>query len=218
MQLNTAYKLRVRYINAVRDGAVVPGQVVTYTSDEFNIVDPGVDCSAKKTTLVSVLPPSMLRPPPCLSSLKGLLRLRAPDPIGLPTVGYGSQVHEDELRGSSFPPSLFPLQTNASLLLTSDLKAFISCVNANIADNVTLDDNQTGALSAFAFKVGCATLGTSSLLARLNDGEDPDTAAGEELPGFDRANGAVLLGLTNRRAAEVELFQTASAIVAHPCI
>ncbi|KAK7450559.1 hypothetical protein VKT23_012868 [Stygiomarasmius scandens] len=50
MQAKHAYKLRVKYINNFQDGVVSPGKVVTYTSDEFNIlasdVNPNVDCPA----------------------------------------------------------------------------------------------------------------------------------------------------------------------------
>ncbi|KAK7448520.1 hypothetical protein VKT23_013782 [Stygiomarasmius scandens] len=47
MQLNQAYQLRIQYINGVQDGVEPPGQVVTYTSDEFNIVDSSVNCSQR---------------------------------------------------------------------------------------------------------------------------------------------------------------------------
>jgi len=50
MQLNQAYKLRIQYISGVQDGVVPPGQVVTYMSDEFNVVDSSVNCSQRNIT------------------------------------------------------------------------------------------------------------------------------------------------------------------------
>jgi GH24 family phage-related lysozyme (muramidase) len=57
---------------------------------------------------------------------------------------------------------------------------------------------------------------SSTLLKRLNAGEDPNTVAAQEIPKFNKAGGKVLAGLSKRRAAEVTLFQTASSTVAHP--
>ncbi|KAJ7232164.1 hypothetical protein B0H12DRAFT_202194 [Mycena haematopus] len=75
----------------------------------------------------------------------------------------------------------------------------------------------SGGPHVFSFNLGCATLKSSTLLKRLNNGEDPNTVAGQEIPRFNKAGGKVLAGLTSRRAAEVALFQTASQVQAHPC-
>lgn len=56
----------------------------------------------------------------------------------------------------------------------------------------------------------------SSLLERLNAGEDPNTVAAAELPLWNKGGGQVLPGLTRRRAAEVELHKTASDVEALP--
>jgi lysozyme len=56
----------------------------------------------------------------------------------------------------------------------------------------------------------------STLMRRLNNAENPNTVAAQELPKFNRAGGGVLAGLTRRRAAEVTLFQTATAAAALP--
>jgi lysozyme len=54
------------------------------------------------------------------------------------------------------------------------------------------------------------------LLKRLNNGENPDQVVEEELPKWNHAGGKVEPGLTRRRAAEVQLFKTASGVIAHP--
>lgn len=71
---------------------------------------------------------------------------------------------------------------------------------------MTLNANQYGALVSWAFNIGCGNSGTSTLIERLNAGEDPSAVAGSELPQWDMSAGEVLPGLERRRAAEVELF------------
>lgn len=71
-----------------------------------------------------------------------------------------------------------------------------------------LNANQYGALVSWAFNVGCGNSGSSTLIQRLNDGQDPNTVAADELPQWNKGGGEVLPGLDRRRAAEVDLFQT----------
>ncbi|KAJ3513140.1 hypothetical protein NMY22_g15129 [Coprinellus aureogranulatus] len=101
-------------------------------------------------------------------------------------------------------------------LLASDLKTYQSCIARYITDSVRLNDNQYGALVSWTFNVGCANAESSTLIRRLNNGENPNTVAEQELPRWNRAGGQVLPGLVQRRAAEVTLFKTASSVTAHP--
>jgi lysozyme len=84
------------------------------------------------------------------------------------------------------------------------------------ADPVVLNANQYGALVSWAFNVGCGASGSSTLMKRLNAGENPNTVAEEELPKWNKGGGQVLPGLTRRRAAEVKLHKTPSAMAALP--
>jgi lysozyme len=59
-------------------------------------------------------------------------------------------------------------------------------------------------------------MSSSSLIKRLNSGENPDKVASEELPKWDKADGKTLPGLVRRRAAEVNLFKQESSKIAHP--
>lgn len=81
---------------------------------------------------------------------------------------------------------------------------------------MVLNANQYGALVSWAFNVGCGNSGSSTLIKRLNNGEDPNTVAGEELPKWNKGGGSVLPGLVRRRAAEVDLFQTSTSDGALP--
>lgn len=79
-----------------------------------------------------------------------------------------------------------------------------------------LNANQYGAFVSWAFNVGCGNVGTSTLLRRLNAGENPNTVAEEELPKWNKSGGQTLPGLTRRRAAEVNLAKTATTARALP--
>jgi lysozyme len=64
--------------------------------------------------------------------------------------------------------------------------------------------------------VGPANVQSSTLLKRLNAGENPNTVIAEELPKWNKAGGQVLSGLVRRRAAEVALAKTATSVKALP--
>jgi lysozyme len=149
-----------------------------------------------------------------IKEFEGFVASPEPDPIGLPTVGYG---HLCQTTGCAEVPYPFPLTTTtASALLASDLRTYQNCIARDIADSVRLNANQYGALVSWAFNVGCGNSGSSTLVSRLNNGENPNTVAEEELPKWNKAGGQVLPGLVRRRAAEVTLFKTASSVIAHP--
>jgi len=149
-----------------------------------------------------------------IEQFEGFVPSPSPDPIGLPTVGFGHKCQKANCAEVTFP---FPLtQDTATQLLENDSQTFVNCLHSLISNSVTLNDNQFGALTSFAFNLGCGTVQTSTLLKRLNNGEDPNTVAAAEIPRFDQAGGKVSSGLSRRRAAEVQLFQTASTVVAHP--
>ena len=88
------------------------------------------------------------------------------------------------------------------------------CITSALSRNVRLNGNQYGALVDWSFNAGCPGATGSTLIRRLNAGEDPNTVAAEELPKWNkgRVNGqlVVLPVLVRRRATEVALFQTPS--------
>jgi lysozyme len=169
-----------------------------------------------------------------IKGFEGFAPTPSPDPIHLPTVGYG---HLCQTKGCGEVPYKFPLtEETATELLHDDLKVstlaivkgmegvlmvmsvqgFQNCVYDDIKLSVRLNDNQYGALVSWAFNVGCGNVESSTLLKRLNNGENPDQVVEEELPKWNHAGGKVEPGLTRRRAAEVQLFKTASGVIAHP--
>ncbi|KAJ1846830.1 hypothetical protein IWW55_001785 [Coemansia sp. RSA 2706] len=148
-----------------------------------------------------------------IEEFEGFVAKPSPDPIGLPTVGYGHLCKQKNCAEISFK---FPLtKANAVSLLQADIHAFTRCLDSYI-NKAKLNENQWGALASWTFNVGCGNVKSSSLVKRLNAGENPNTVASQELPKWNKGGGKVLPGLVRRRKAEVNLFQTPSSHEAHP--
>ncbi|CAP67505.1 uncharacterized protein PODANS_6_11590 [Podospora anserina S mat+] len=95
------------------------------------------------------------------------------------------------------------------------LMRFEQCITAMIT-GATLNLNQYGALISWSFNMGCGAAQTSTLVARLNKGENVNTVLAQELPRWVYGGGVVLPGLVRRRNAEVALAQTAGSGPALP--
>ncbi|KAI1937723.1 hypothetical protein LOZ58_002169 [Ophidiomyces ophidiicola] len=149
-----------------------------------------------------------------IKEFEGFVPRPAPDPIGLPTVGYG---HLCKSKGCSEVPYPFPLtQDTATSLLKSDLKEFQQTITLSTKTLVVLNANQYGALVSWSFNVGSAAAKSSTLIQRLNAGQAPNTVISEELPKWNKAGGQVLPGLVRRRNAEVNLAKTPTNVKALP--
>ncbi|KAJ2796568.1 hypothetical protein H4R20_005491 [Coemansia guatemalensis] len=145
---------------------------------------------------------------------EGFVSRPRPDPIGLPTVGYG---HLCQKKNCAEVKYKFPLtKTTAKQLLGDDLPKYTKCLAAALNSKPKLNQNQWAALTSWVFNVGCGNAKSSTLVKRLNKGESPNTVAAQELPKWRKAGGRVLQGLVNRRKAEVKLFKTASSKQAYP--
>ncbi|KAJ2132587.1 hypothetical protein IW136_005071 [Coemansia sp. RSA 678] len=137
-----------------------------------------------------------------------------PKSTGQPVIGYG---HMCKQKRCSDVPYMFPLTTaSAQELLQKDLLPITSCLDSNINSNVELNDNQWGALASWTFTVGCGSARTSALVKRLNNGENPNEVAKQELPKWAKKGGQENAALARRRDAEVSLFQTPSPNTAFP--
>ncbi|KAK2754684.1 hypothetical protein FQN54_006817 [Arachnomyces sp. PD_36] len=136
------------------------------------------------------------------------------DPVGYPTVGYGHLCSDSDCSevGYSFPLT----EETGTQLLAEDLVEYQDGLTNVLVDEVTLDANQYGALVSWTFNMGVGAVSDSTLVARLNEGEDPDTVASEELPKWVYAGGEILPGLVRRRDAEVALFTNGTSEGALP--
>ncbi|KAI7822781.1 glycoside hydrolase family 24 protein [Kickxella alabastrina] len=149
-----------------------------------------------------------------IKNAEGFASLVGPDPIGLPTVGYG---HLCQKPNCAELPSSGPLtQAQAQDLLVSDIKPKASCLGSAVNSSVKLNENQWGALISWTFNIGCSNMQSSTLIKRLNNKEDPNLVAEQELGKWNKANGKVFSALVARRANETQLFKTASTKEAHP--
>lgn len=183
--------------------------------------------SSSQSTLPQNLPLGSNTPTRCASSsgissatvnlIKGsesLVPIPSPDPIGLLTVGYGHKCLKPQCSEVTFP---FPLSSStASQLFAQDMTQYINCLHRSISKSVVLNDNQFGALVSWTYNAGCEGMGTSTLVKRLNNGEDPNTVVAQELPKWNIAKKKISKGLVNRRNREISFFQTPSNVVAHP--
>lgn len=132
-----------------------------------------------------------------IKSFEGLELEAYPDPAtgGEPwTIGYG---HTGEVT-----PGMVITEAEADELLLQDVAQFEMCVNGALQVPVT--QGQFDALVSFAFNLGCRNLRNSTLLAKLNAGDNVGAAA--EFVRWNRAAGKVMAGLTRRREAERDLF------------
>jgi lysozyme len=122
------------------------------------------------------------------------------DVAGLPTIGYGHRL----LQPDSFPNGISELQ--AANLLSSDLRDAEQAVLRLV--KVPLTQGQFDALVDFTFNLGSARLASSTLLKCLNAGRYDDAA--EQLLRWDHAGNQEVAALKTRRAAEAELWRSAS--------
>lgn len=123
-------------------------------------------------------------------------KLRAYKDIGgIPTIGYG-HTGDEVFIGKIIS------QDEAEELLKDDLYHFEYGVQVKLKAPVT--DNQFSALVSLAYNIGLGNFYKSTLIKKLND-EDYQGASDEFLR-WNRVQGKVIQGLTNRRKAERDLF------------
>lgn len=129
-----------------------------------------------------------------LKAFEGLSLTAYQDSVGVWTIGYGTT--------AGVRPAMVISEAQAEALLRKDLGRFGGAVRSLVT--VPLTDDQYSALVVFAYNVGEAALGESTLRRRLNGGDYG--AAADEFLRWNRAGGRSLLGLSRRRRAERALF------------
>lgn len=124
------------------------------------------------------------------------LRLEAYlDTGGVWTIGYG-HTGEEVRRGLTIGLA------QAETWLTEDLREAEGYVSKLV--KVGLTQNQFDALVSFVYNIGGTAFGYSTLLRKLNAGDYEGAA--NQLLRWNKDNGKVIGGLTNRRKKERELF------------
>jgi len=136
-----------------------------------------------------------------IKSFEGLFLKPYLDPIGIPTIGYGTIKYPD---GKKVTMNDSPI-TEKQALEYLEFEIHEKALGVENMIIVSLNDNEFGALVSFAYNLGLGNLKKSTLLKLLNSGKEKSIVA-EEFLKWNKAGGKVLTGLTRRRQAEKALF------------
>ena len=142
---------------------------------------------------------------PLIREFEGLALEAYSDPVGIPTIGYGTIRYPD-----GKPVQLgdrISAEQAEQLLADALANRYAPAVLAAIPSSRDYSAAQQAALISFTYNVGVGALQRSSLRRRLLAGEEPQQVIAEELPRWSRGDGRELPGLVRRRAAEVALFE-----------
>ena len=130
------------------------------------------------------------------------------DPVGIPTIGFGTIYNYDEKR----PVKLGDIidKETAIRFLRIECAKIIPQIKKLV--RVPINQNQMDSLTSFVYNVGIGALKNSTLLKLLNQGKPKEVVA-EQFLRWNKATNPqgvliVLPGLTRRRSAEKELFLT----------
>jgi lysozyme len=128
-----------------------------------------------------------------------------PDPVGIPTIGYGSTYNYDAKRKVRLGDKI--TVQKALEWLKKGTKTIVPQIKALV--KVPINQNQLDSLTSFVYNIGIDAFRESTLLRLLNSGTDKETVAAQ----FDRWNKGtvngqkvVLPGLVRRRSEEKALF------------
>ena len=123
-------------------------------------------------------------------------------PAGIWTIGWGATI----VNGAAVREGDTISQALADELLRAEILRIAEQLHQIIPAAAKWGGNQQAALISWAYNVGLGAVKDSTLRRRINAGESAQVVIPQELPKWDKANGAALAGLTRRRAAEVALF------------
>ncbi len=118
------------------------------------------------------------------------------DIVSIPTIGYGHVLKN----GETFPDGI--TEPEAESLLREDIQIAEKCIANSV--KVELTQGQYDALCSFVYNLGCKALRGSTLLRKLNDGDD--VGAADEFSKWHHAGGKDVFGLMVRREAEKAMF------------
>tara|TARA_R100001082_G_scaffold32102_1_gene16467 strand:- start:17292 stop:17741 length:450 start_codon:yes stop_codon:yes gene_type:complete len=122
------------------------------------------------------------------------------DPIGIPTIGFGSIWDADGNRITVDHPAITKKQ--ATGLLQKEVHHVEAAIRKLIKAELT--ENMFSSIGSLAYNIGTGNLQRSSLRIKINRGQYLDAA--DEFPKWRRAGGKILAGLVRRRKAERNLF------------
>ena len=119
-----------------------------------------------------------------------------PTPNDVPTIGFGHT--RDVSMGDTCT------QEEADQWFLEDIQWVEDCVNKAVT--ASINQNEFDALCSLCFNIGCSAFGKSTLVKELNLANYEGAA--ERFQDWNKQNHQVLAGLTKRREAEKELFNS----------
>jgi len=138
-----------------------------------------------------------------IKQFEGFLAKPYKCPAGIPTIGYGATYYPSGLKVTLNDKAITEAQ--ATTMLMNMLKTYEKSVDSFCRDDI--NQNQFDALVSFAYNVGVNALKGSTLIKKVNkDPNDPTIRA--EFLKWNKGGGKVLKGLTNRRIAEANLYES----------
>ena len=120
-----------------------------------------------------------------------------PTPEDKWTIGWGHT-------GADVESTTLWTQKQADAAFLADIAWVERCVNKSVT--ASINQNEFDALCSLCFNIGCTAFGKSTLVKELNLANFG--AAAEQFSKWNQQAGKELAGLTRRRQAEAELFET----------
>lgn len=136
-----------------------------------------------------------------IKTFEGLKLEAYDDGIGVWTIGYGTIKYPNGVRVKRGDTCT---EAQATDYMRNDLRTFIADVNRLVTKKI--NQNQFDALVSFIYNLGTTNFASSTLLKKLNSGDF--VGAASEFKRWNKAGGKVMKGLTRRREAEANLFNT----------
>ncbi len=122
-------------------------------------------------------------------------------PAKIPTIGYGNTYYADGKRVTLLDKQI--TKQEALEMFKEIANKFAKRVDELVTSNI--NQNQFNALVSFAYNVGTGNFASSTLLKKVNKNPNDLTIKAEFLR-WNKANGKVINGLTNRRIEEADLY------------
>ena len=138
-----------------------------------------------------------------IKQFEGFLAKPYKCPAGIPTIGYGATYYPNGLKVTMSDKAI--TEGQASTMLMNMLRTYEKSVDSFCRDDI--NQNQFDSLCAFSYNVGINALKNSTLLKKVNKNPNDPTIRAEFLK-WNKANGRALNGLTNRRIAEADLYES----------
>jgi lysozyme len=122
-------------------------------------------------------------------------------PAGIPTISIGCTYYPDGTKVKMTDPPIS--EARATEIFLNVIKHYEHSVDSFCRDDI--NQNQFDALVSFCYNLGAGSLKSSTLLKKVN--ADPnDSFIRNEFLKWNKCQGKVLKGLTERRKAEADLY------------